>query len=123
MDQVTAVIEADKPQIDDFLVKAPTPVPVAISLTLQISEGDHETIKPQVENRIRAMFQTPLKDLGVELLDINEDLNHSRLHYEALKSFGVKKVLINSPAADLPVPFGGLAVLESLTVNSEAIDE
>ncbi len=123
IDQVTAVIEADKPQIDDFLVLAPTPVPVDIDLILQITEGDHQALKLQVENRIRALFQTPQKDLGVELLDINEDLTHSRIHYEALKSPGVKKVIIKGPAQDLSVPFGGLARLESLSIDSEAAEE
>ena len=123
MDQVTAVIEENKPQIDDFVVLAPTPVPVDIELLLQITDGDHQAIALQVENRLRAMFQTPVKDLGVEILDINEDLTHSRIHYEALRSAGVKKVIIVSPAADLTVPVGGLAVLETLTVNTEAAEE
>jgi len=123
LDQVTAVIEENKPQIDDFVVLAPTPVPVDIELLLQITDGDHQAIALQVENRLRAMFQTPVKDLGVEILDINEDLTHSRIHYEALRSAGVKKVIIVSPAADLTVPVGGLAVLETLTVNTEAAEE
>ena len=123
LDQVTAVIEENKPQIDDFLVLSPTPVPADLNLLLQITDGDHEALKLQVENRLRAMFQTPQKDLGVTLLDINEDLTHSRIHYEALKSVGIKKVIINTPAEDLIVPMGGLAVLNSLTINSEAAEE
>lgn len=123
LDQVTEVIEEDKPQIDDFLVLAPTPVPADIDLNLQITDGDHETLKLAVENRIRAMFQTPKKNLGVKLLDINEDLTRSRIHYEALKNAGIKKVDINSPAVDLYVPIGGLAVLESLVIDSEVVEE
>jgi uncharacterized phage protein gp47/JayE len=122
LDQVTAAIEAEKPQIDDFLVKAPEPVPTAVRLVLEITEGDHDAVKAQVENRVRAMFQTPAKGLGVALLDIGEDLTHSRLHFEALKSLGVKKVRIESPAEDLTVAMGGLALLESLSIESEAVD-
>ena len=123
LDQVTAVIEEEKPMIDDFLVLAPSPVPALLDLVLQITDGDHDLIKQQVENRLRAMFQTPKKALGVKLLEINEDLTHSRIHYEALKTNGIKKVDIISPAEDLIVPMGGLAILDSLAINSVAAEE
>jgi len=122
IDQVTAVIEADKPQIDDFLVRSPSPVPAVLDIVLQVIDGDHESLMNQVENRLRAMFQTPLKDLGVEILGIGEDLTHSRIHHEVMKSPGIKKAEIISPAADLSVPVGGLAVLESLNVGSVAAE-
>jgi len=123
LDQVTAVIEEEKPQIDDFLVLSPTPYPASISLTLEISSGDQEEIKAAVEGRLRAMFQTPQKGLGVSLLKIGEDLTHSRIISEAMKSPGVKRVLIESPAADLEIPLGGLAVLESLSIESITVEE
>jgi len=122
LDQVTAVIEADKPQIDDFLVKAPIPVPADIDLALEITEGEPAAIALAVENRLRALFQTPLRDLGVAILGIGEDLTHSRLIHEGMKSRGVKRVLVNSPAADLEVDFGGLAVLGSLNIETAAAE-
>jgi hypothetical protein len=39
-----------------------------------------------------------------------------------MKSAGVKSAVINSPAADLAVPFGGLAMLDSLAVSCEAVE-
>ena len=123
IDKVTAVIDADKPQIDDFLVKAPNPVNVALNVLLQITRGEPGQISAAVENRLRAMFSSPSKDIGVRLLDINEDLTHSRVISEGMKSDGVKKVVVKSPAADLTVPIGGLAVLQSLTLATEIVEE
>jgi uncharacterized phage protein gp47/JayE len=121
--QVTAVIEADKPQIDDFLVKAPAPVPVTVDIVLRLTAGEAAATSLAVENRLRAMFQRPAKDLGVEPLQIGGDLPRARIIYEALKTAGVKDVFFNSPGADVTVPPGGLAVLESLTIACEAADE
>ena len=123
IDQVTAVIDVDKPQIDDFLVKAPNPIKADINILLQITRGEHDQIKAAVENRLRAMFAIPAKDIGVKLLDINEDLTHSRIISEGMKSDGVKKVIVTSPASDLTVPIGGLAVLRGLAIKTESAEE
>jgi len=49
-------------------------------------------------------------------------LTHSRIHSEALKTAGIKSVIINGPPADLVVPPGGLAVLESIGVTTMAAE-
>ena len=122
LSQVTEVIEAEKPQIDDFLVLAPTPMPVDVTLTLEITQGEPAALAASVENRLRALFHSPVRDIGVPLLNIGEDLTHSRLTHEGMKSRGIKRVLIESPAADLDVGFGGLAMLNSLAIETVAAE-
>jgi uncharacterized phage protein gp47/JayE len=121
--QVTAIIEENKPQIDDFLVKAPSPVPVNLNIVLHITSGSHEVIKAEAENRLRALFMSPAKTLGINLLNIGEDLTHSRIISEGMKSLGVKKVEVKSPAADLVISVGQLAVLDSLAISALDAEE
>lgn len=121
--QVSAVIEENKPQIDDFLVKAPTPVAADLDILLLITSGNLELIAAEVENRLRAFFQTPSKSLGVSLLNIGEDLTHSRVISEGMKSAGVKSVVVNNPAADLVIAAGELAVLNSLNISTRDTEE
>ena len=123
IDQVTAVIEENKPQIDDFLVKGPSPVTVNLDILLHIVTGSHEDIKAEVENRLRALFLSPARSLGVSILNIGEDLTHSRIISEGMKSDGVKSVVVGSPAADLVIEAGELAVLKSLNINTVAAEE
>ena len=120
--QVAAVIEENRPQIDDVLVLAPAPVGVALDIELLITSGDHAAIRLEVENRLRALFMSQADGLNVEPLEIGEDLTHSRIHSEALKTAGIKSVIINGPPADLVVPPGGLAVLESIGVTTMAAE-
>lgn len=122
INQVAAVIEENRPQIDDVLVMAPKPVPAHLDIVLLITSGDHETAEREVENRLRALFMSQKEKLNVEPLEIGEDLTHSRIHSEALKTPGIKSVIITGPAADLIVPPGGLAVLESLNIQTMAAE-
>ncbi len=121
--KVAALIEAERPQIDDALVLAPKPVEAVLKLCLKITDGNHEAITLEIENRLRALFEPSRKDYGVKLLKIGEDLTLSRLHSECLKVSGVKSVVIESPAGDVAVPMGGLAVLKSLAIESVSDDE
>ncbi len=115
--KVTEVIQADRPQNDDVLVLPPVPVEADLRLCLKITAGSHAAIKLEAENRLRALFEPRQADYGVKLLKIGEDLTRSRIHSECLKISGVKSVAIESPAADLYVPFGGLAVLKNIAVE------
>lgn len=123
IDQVAAVIEENRPQNDNVLVLAPETVPVDLDITLRLTSGDPAAICAEAEGRLRALFAAPAKSLGVELLGIGEDLTPSRIIYEAMKSAGVKSVAVSRPAAEVVVPQGGLAVLRSLTISSELVEE
>ncbi len=118
LDKVRARVAEDAPQNDDWLVKAPTAVPVAIVATLEIVSGTEALILAEAEQRIRALFEDPSDVAGITALQIGEDLPRDRLVAALMAVAGVKRVVWTSPAGDVAVPGDGLAVLNSLSLGA-----
>lgn len=106
----------------DLLVKAPGPVRVPVSMTLELITGDADAIRVQAENWVRSMFSYDA-DTDVPRFSIGKDVVRDRLASGIVGILGVKRIIWESPAADVPVPADGLAVLESLEVNTVWVNE
>jgi uncharacterized phage protein gp47/JayE len=118
LDKVRARVAEDAPQNDDWLVKAPTAVPVTIEATLEIVSGTEALTLAEAESRIRALFEDPSDVVGINPLQIGEDLPRDRLVAALMAVAGVKRVVWTSPTADVAVSGDGLAVLESLNIGA-----
>lgn len=97
----------------DLLVKAPQPVPVDVKFTLELLSGDEGSIRREAENWVRAMF-SPVEQEGVPRFAIGKDVVRDRLAAGIVDIPGVKRIVWESPAADVEVPVDGLAILNSL---------
>ncbi len=123
LEAVRAEIEPEYPVNDDWEVRAPESVAVTINAELEITEGDHDEIKAEVKTRIRALFTDPSTVDDIEPLEIGQDLTLDRLIHECLSVSGVKKVNWYSPTADIEVAADGLALLDSLTVETAKAEQ
>lgn len=123
LDLVTARITNEVPVNDDWLVKAPTAVTVAIEAELVLTTGDEAEALAEAEERLRAMFQDPSTVEDVDPLQIGEDLTEDRRVYVLMAISGLKKINWTSPIGDVVVPEDGLAVLSSLTLTAGWADE
>ena len=106
----------------DLLVKAPGPVSVPVSMTLELISGDADAIRVQAENWVRSMFSYDA-DTDVPRFSIGKDVVRDRLATGIVGILGVKRIIWESPAADVPVPADGLAVLESLEIRHVWVNE
>jgi uncharacterized phage protein gp47/JayE len=121
--KVEQAVAAHTPINDDWLVKAPVPVPVHIEAQLEFVSGEASSLLAQAEARIRAIFTDPALVEGIAPLQIGEDLTRDRLVGVLMAIPGIKRIIWTSPATDVAVPGNGLAVLESLTLTaSEAVE-
>lgn len=125
IESVRVVVAEEAPINDDFLVKGPTAVPVAITGNLELlpDAGDADGIKAAADARIRALFTDPTDVAKISPLQIGEDLTLDRLTATAMYVDGIKSVDWTSPAADVVVAADGLAVLESLTLTTSYAEE
>ncbi len=125
LDAVAAEIAPEAPINDDWLVKGPTPVPVALQATLVLEPdaGDASQIVAAAEARLRALFTDPTTVEHVDPLQIGEDLTLSRLTGTVMYVSGIKSVVWSSPATDMAVPADGLAVLDNLALTSDYAEE
>lgn len=123
LDKVRAAIAPHTPINDDWMVKAPIPVPVRIDGIIEYVSGDPEQIKSQTEQKLRALYaeSSPLAD--VTALQIGQDVTPDLLTHTVLAVPGVKSVLWESPTAKVVVPAAGVARLESLTLRTVAAEE
>jgi uncharacterized phage protein gp47/JayE len=116
--------QAGPPINDDWKAKGPTPVPLALSVNLELKPGyDGDTAKGTAEKRLRAMFLDPNVVDGVDPLQIGEDVPMDLLKAVAMGVPGVKKTTWTSPTADTPVAADGLAILESLNIETAPASE
>jgi len=125
VEAVRVAVAAEAPVNDDFLVKSPTAVDVAISANLVLTPdaGDAAVIAAAAEARLRALFTDPTTVTKVSPLQIGEDLTLARLTGTVMYVDGIKSVSWTSPAADVTVAADGLAVLASLVLTTSTAGE
>lgn len=124
LQKVREAVAPNVPINDDWLVKGPVPVAVAIDGVLEYTDGDPDAITTQAESRLRALFAetSPLAD--VTALQIGQDLTLDLLTHTVMAVPGVKRVIWNSPKTDvLTVPADGVARLESLALSAVMAEE
>jgi phage-related baseplate assembly protein len=117
-------VQAGPPVNDDWQVRAPQAVPLAITGTLILVPGTHAaSARAEAEERIRALFTDPSTVPGISPLQIGEDVPRDRLTAAVMAVSGVKRVEWTSPASDVTVPEDGLATLEALTLDTSEAEE
>lgn len=122
---VRVQVAAEAPVNDDYLVKGPSPVAVAIqaNLVLVPDAGDAVAIAAAADARLRALFTDPSSVPKIAPLQIGEDLTLARLTGAVMYVDGIKSVTWMQPAADLAVAADGLAVLASLALTTSYAGE
>lgn len=121
--KVREAIAPHTPINDDWQVRAPDPVPVAISGTLETVFGDPVRIRATAEARILALFADISDFEDIIPLEIGEDLTLDRLTHTVMAVSGVKRVLWAQPAGDIAIGRAGLAVLDSLHLVTSTAPE
>lgn len=118
LEKVRAAIAPNVPINDDWLVKGPDPVGLGIAGTLECVDVDPELAGEAAELRLRALFLdvSPYED--VTPLAIGQDVPLDLLTHTVMGVRGVKRVTWTAPAADVAVPKSGMAVLDSLSLNT-----
>lgn len=106
----------------DLLVKAPEPVNVSVKAVLELISGDAESTQAEAENWVRAMFSSG-DDPDIPRFSIGKDVVRDRLASGIVGLSGVKRIHWESPAADVTIPAGGLAVLSSLELETVWVTE
>ena len=106
----------------DLLVKAPEPVNVSVKAVLELISGDAESTQAEAENWVRAMFSSG-DDPDIPRFSIGKDVVRDRLASGIVGLSGVKRIRWESPAADVTIPAGGLAVLSSLELETVWVAE
>lgn len=116
LDEVTEVVEENRPINDDAMVLSPDVVSVTITGELVLISGTPENIILEAEERIQALFQDPAVLDDVTPIEIGEDLTLDRLTHLCMAISGVKKInwAMN---VDISVPEAGLAVLETINLT------
>jgi uncharacterized phage protein gp47/JayE len=99
---------------DDVEIKGPSEVLVDYVAQLELTGGDPELLTAAAENRIRALFSTLPLIAGIDPINIGQDATRDRINWAAMLP-EVKR--INTAFADVPVPAGSLAVLQTLTIT------
>jgi uncharacterized phage protein gp47/JayE len=117
-------VQAGPPINDDWQVRGPQAVPLAIEALLTLYPGTHaDSAKSVAGQRIRALFTDPTTVKEVSPLQIGEDVTLDRLTAVVMAVPGVKKVEWTSPGDDVAVEADALATLESLTLSAVEADE
>ena len=123
LSDVTAALDREIVINHDRLVKAPAPHPVALSLTLELLSGDAESLKLKAENYIRDLFSginPALPGLG-----IGHDVVRDRLAAGVITLAGVKRIRWGGDlaAGDVSIAYEALAILQSLSITHEWVNE
>lgn len=117
-------MQAGPPVNDDYQVRGPQNIPLAITGTLILMPGTHAvTAQVEAEQRIRALFTDPATVSGITPLQIGEDVPLDRLTAAVMAVPGVKKVDWAAPVGDVAVTEDALATLESLTLTASEANE
>lgn len=124
LEKVREAIAPNVPINDDWLVKSPVPVPVAISGHLEHISNDSATIISLAENRLRSLFAETSKLPDVDAIQIGQDLTLDLLTHVVMAVPGMKRVIWTSPNdAVTDVPPDGVAQLASLNLTASEADE
>lgn len=99
---------------DDVLVKSPNPVPVNISMQIEILSGSEEEIKAQAAAYIQKLFSC---DYTVPYFGIGKDVVLSRIEAGIINISGVKRIVWNEPTKDVTVSREEMAKLGSLDIQ------
>lgn len=106
----------------DLLVRAPEPVNVTVRAVLELLSGDADAVKTEAESWVRSMFSYG-DDPAIPRFSIGKDVVRDRLAYGLVSLTGVKRIRWESPAEDVSIPAGGLAVLASLELETVWVSE
>lgn len=117
LDRVTEAIDAVIAINHDFLVLPPEPVPLDVDFTLELLSGDETALKQAATNFIQDYFSG--NNPAVQGIGIGEDVICDRLAAPIINLPGVKRIIRQSPGADITVPHNGLATLHSLSVSAQ----
>lgn len=101
----------------DLLVRAPEPVNVTVRAVLELLSGDADAIRAEAESWVRSMFSYG-DDPAIPRFSIGRDVVRDRLASGLVSIAGVKRIHWESPAGDVEIPAGGLAVLEALDLQT-----
>ena len=101
----------------DLLVRAPEPVNVTVRAVLELLSGDADAIRAEAESWVRSMFSYG-DDPAIPRFSIGRDVVRDRLASGLVSIAGVKRIRWESPAGDVEIPAGGLAVLEALDLQT-----
>lgn len=124
LEKVREAIAPNVPINDDWLVKSPVPVPVAIAGHLEHTSNDSATILTLAENRLRSMFAETSKLPDVDAIQIGQDLTLDLLTHVVMAVPGMKRVIWHSPLESvINVPPDGVAQLLSLNFTASEADE
>ena len=121
LDAVRAALDTAIVINHDVRVKAPVPVNVTVRATLELLSGDEAAIVAEAENRVRAMF-TP-GNVDIPRFSIGKDVVRDRLAAGIVGINGVKRIVWDSPAADIAIAADALAVLEALELSVAWVQE
>lgn len=117
-------VQAGPPVNDDWEVRGPQPIEIAIEGELELKPGTHkESAVAEAEKYLLALFTDPTRVKGVNPLQIGEDVPLDTLTATAKLERSVKKITWISPAQDVEVPRDGLAVLSSLVLTAKMASE
>ncbi|WP_304736670.1 baseplate J/gp47 family protein [uncultured Desulfovibrio sp.] len=106
----------------DLLVRAPEPVNVTVRAVLELLSGDADAIRAEAESWVRSMFSYG-DDPAIPRFSIGRDVVRDRLASGLVSIAGVKRIRWESPAGDVEIPTGGLAVLEALDLQTVWAEE
>lgn len=106
----------------DLLVRAPEPVNVTVRAVLELLSGDTDAIRAEAESWVRSMFSYG-DDPAIPRFSIGRDVVRDRLASGLVSIAGVKRIRWESPAGDVEIPTGGLAVLEALDLQTVWAEE
>jgi len=122
LEDVRAALDAAIVINHDLLVREPEPVPVVVSLTLELLSGDEAGTLAAAENWVRSLFSYS-DDADVPRFSIGKDVIRDRIASGIVSLSGVKRILWDSPAADVKVSPVSLALLESLSIKAVWVEE
>ena len=122
LEAVRAALDAAIVINHDLLVKAPEPVNVSVKAVLELLSGDAEAIRVEAESWVRAMFSSG-DDPDIPRFSIGKDVVRDRLASGLVSIAGVKRIRWESPAADVEISEGGLAVLAELSLSTAWVEQ
>lgn len=117
LEDVRAALDAAIVINHDLLVKAPEPVKVSVRAALELISGDADAIRAEAENWVRSMFSYG-DDPTIPRFSIGKDVVRDRLASGLIGISGVKRIRWESPAEDVEIPAGSLAILDSLELTT-----